>query len=195
VQYKSGFADMDLDKNGKLSRDEFKCMLQTAMPRNYYGTMACFEMMDSNYDNQVSLTEYDVGFDKFDVIKDDIVTKLEVDALEKILGGTISFDRSDYCLKEYPVFMYVSGCLQVAAYLLLMIMVICMNVLHNRGGLSPYLMLCTGCLMIATFIVNCIMWDKLFKSRKDCGPDLWGFGVFTLVWFLLCCCFSCCSRQ
>ena len=191
VQYKSGFADMDLDKNGKLSRDEFKCVLQTVTSQNYYGTSACFLMMDSNYDNQLSLLEYDAGFDKFDLIKDGIITKLEVDALERDLGGLrITSDRSDNCRKEYPVFMYVSGCLQIAAYLLYMIVFICMIVLHNRRDLAFSMTRCAGCLVIATFIINCFMWDYLFKSSKDCGPSLWSFGVFTLVSFFVTCCCS-----
>jgi Ca2+-binding EF-hand superfamily protein len=54
---------MDLNKNGKLSRAEFRC--------------ACFSFLDKDGDGHLSREEYYAGFDLFDADKDGKLSKLE----------------------------------------------------------------------------------------------------------------------
>jgi Ca2+-binding EF-hand superfamily protein len=47
-------------------------------------------MMDRDNESHLSLVEYDDGFDMFDLIKDGIITKIDLESLGKQLGGTIN---------------------------------------------------------------------------------------------------------
>jgi len=40
---------------------------------------------------------------------------------------------------------------------------------------------CACCLVIPLVVINIMMWVFMFKSDKECGSSLWGYGIALLV--------------
>ena len=40
---------------------------------------------------------------------------------------------------------------------------------------------CACCLVIPLVVINIMMWVFMFKSDKECGSSLWGYGIALLL--------------
>ena len=118
------------------------------------------------------------------------------------------------CNRKFPRYMLISGILQIIYWLFTVLVAI--NVaLGEWGGprsgwggegssagmsgvadVLEYLVCCVrlpvgiGLITIPLFTISIMTWVFMFQSDKDCGRELWGFGVFLLVSSLLQACAS-----
>jgi hypothetical protein len=60
----------------------------------------------------------------------------------------------------------------------------------RRSSQAPMCMGLMCCTVIPLAVINIMMWVNMFESDKNCGPQLWNFGVVLLVMGILNSCLS-----
>ncbi len=105
-------------------------------------------------------------------------------------GAICSPDKLNYqckCNQKFPVYMLITGILQIVFYLCLFLAFIGMASAagsDNAGGaaMGGGLLMCAACCVgIPMFVINIMMWVFMFESDKECGNNLWGYGIFLII--------------
>jgi hypothetical protein len=91
------------------------------------------------------------------------------------------------CNEKFPVYMLITGILQIVFYLCLFLGFIGMASAagsDNAGGAAmggSFLMCAACCVGIPMVVINIMMWVFMFGSDKECGNSLWGYGIFLII--------------
>ena len=89
------------------------------------------------------------------------------------------------CNSMFPNMMLISGCLQIAVVFEEVVAGLLLATADNKKIILAVRGCFRGCLGSALLMINIMMWLGLFQSDKECGPQLWDFGVYTVPMYLL----------